>query len=49
MRVGVHVELNEAIELFVRHEDAEAMVENWRRDEPDEADALRVEEIRLRA
>jgi hypothetical protein len=32
-----------AVELFVRREDAEEMVENWRRDEPDDADLLRLE------
>ena len=41
----VNVETHSAIELVVRREDAEEMVENWRRDEPDEADLLRVETI----
>jgi hypothetical protein len=45
----VSAETEETIELFVRREDAEEMVENWRRDEPDEADLLRVERIELGA
>jgi hypothetical protein len=30
----------QAVELFVRREDAEEVVSNWRRDEPDDAEAL---------
>jgi hypothetical protein len=45
----VNVETQSAVELFVRREDAEEMVENWSRDEPDDADLLRVERIDLDA
>ncbi len=37
----------QAVELFVNREDAEEVVSNWRRDEPDDAGALRVEAIEL--
>jgi hypothetical protein len=38
----------QAVELFVRRrEDAELVVAGWRRDEPEDADALRVEAIEL--
>ncbi len=37
----------QAVELFVRREDAEVVVAGWRRDEPEDADALRVEVIEL--
>jgi hypothetical protein len=36
-----------AVELFVRREDAEAVVDAWRTDEPAHADVLRVEAIEL--
>lgn len=39
----------DAVELSVRREDAEAMVDAWRRDEPEDADRVRVEEIELEA
>jgi hypothetical protein len=45
----VNVETQNALELFVRRDDAEEMFENWRRDEPQEAGLLRVEEINLEA
>jgi hypothetical protein len=35
----------EAVELFTRREEAEAIVQAWDRDEPDQAGALRVEQI----
>jgi hypothetical protein len=35
----------EAVELFTTREEAEAIVRAWDRDEPDEAGALRVEQI----
>ena len=38
-----------AVELFLRREDAEAVVDAWRPDEPEQADALRVEAIELDA
>jgi hypothetical protein len=37
--------LQEAVELFTRLEEAEAIVQAWDRDEPDQAGALRVEKI----
>jgi hypothetical protein len=37
--------LDEAIELFIRRREAELVVENWNRDEPDRAGELRVEPI----
>jgi predicted Fe-Mo cluster-binding NifX family protein len=40
-------QLEEAIELFVRREDAEAMVEDVRRDEPELAETLAIEVITL--
>ena len=43
----VSVETQSAVELFVRREDAEEMVDEWRRDEPQDAGLLRVEEIEL--
>ena len=35
----------EAVELFTTREEAEAIVQAWDRDEPDQAGALRVEKI----
>jgi hypothetical protein len=35
----------EAVELFTRREEAEAILQAWDRDEPDQAGALRVEKI----
>jgi hypothetical protein len=35
----------EAVELFTRCEEAEAIVQAWDRDEPDQVGALRVERI----
>ncbi len=40
---------DEGIELFVRREDADAFLEEIRRDDPELADALRVERIELDA
>jgi predicted kinase len=37
--------LQEAVELFTRREEAEAIVQAWDRDEPEQAGALRVEMI----
>jgi hypothetical protein len=37
--------LQEAVELFTSREEAEAVVEAWNRDEPDEAGGLRVEAV----
>jgi hypothetical protein len=37
----------QAVELFVRREDAEEVVSDWRRDEHDDAGALCVEPIDL--
>jgi hypothetical protein len=36
---------DEVVELFTRREEAEAIVQAWDRDEPDQAGALRVEQI----
>jgi hypothetical protein len=36
---------DEAVELFPTREEAEAIVQAWDRDEPDQAGALRVERI----
>jgi hypothetical protein len=41
--------LPEAIELFVDRREAERVIENWDRDEPDQAGALRVESIEIKA
>ncbi len=51
MRVAgvLNVDVDQVAELFVRREDAEEVVENWRRDEPDGADLLRVAGIELDA
>jgi hypothetical protein len=38
----------EAVELFTRREEAEAIVQAWDRDEPDKAGILRVERIEFR-
>jgi hypothetical protein len=38
----------EAVELFTTREEAEAIVQAWDRDEPDQAGALRVERIEFR-
>jgi hypothetical protein len=35
----------EAVELFTTREEAEAIVQAWDRDEPEQAGALRVEQI----
>jgi len=40
--------LQEAVELFTSREEAEALVQAWDRDEPDQAGILRVEKIELR-
>ena len=37
----------EAVELFTRREEAEAIVQAWDRDEPEQAGTLRVEPIEL--
>jgi hypothetical protein len=37
--------LQEAVELFTRPEEAEAIVQAWDGDEPEQAGALRVEKI----
>jgi hypothetical protein len=37
----------EAVEFFTTREEAEAIVQAWDRDEPDQAGALRVEKIEL--
>jgi hypothetical protein len=39
--------LEEAIELFTERREAELVVENWNRDEPDRAGELHVEPIEL--
>jgi hypothetical protein len=39
--------LEEAVELFATRREAERVVENWNRDEPDRAGELRVEPIEL--
>jgi hypothetical protein len=38
----------EAVELFTSREEAEAIVQAWDRDEPDQAGALRVEAVEFR-
>jgi hypothetical protein len=38
----------EAVELFTTREEAEAIVQAWDRDEPDQVGSLRVERIRVR-
>jgi hypothetical protein len=38
----------EAVELFTSRKEAEAIVQAWNRDEPDEAGTLRVERIEFR-
>jgi hypothetical protein len=38
----------EAVELFTSREEAEAIVQAWDRDEPEQAGALRVEQIDFR-
>jgi hypothetical protein len=38
----------EAVELFTSREEAEAIVQAWDRDEPDQARALRVEKVEFR-
>jgi hypothetical protein len=40
--------LDEAVELFVRCEDAERLVRDWDWDEPEQAGLLRVEVVELR-
>jgi hypothetical protein len=37
--------INEAVELFTTREEAEAIVQAWDRDEPEQVGALRVEKI----
>jgi hypothetical protein len=37
----------EAVELFPTREEAEAIVQAWDRDEPDQAGTLRVENVEL--
>jgi hypothetical protein len=37
-----------AVELFTSREEAEAIVQAWDRDEPDQAGVLRVEKIQFR-
>ena len=39
--------LGEAIELFLDRRDAERVVEDWDRDEPDHAGLLRIEVVEL--
>jgi hypothetical protein len=38
----------EAVKLFTSREEAEAIVQAWDRDEPDQAGVLRVEQIEFR-
>jgi hypothetical protein len=45
----VDVRLGEAIELFLDRGEAKRVVENWDRDEPDQAGLLRIEEIEIAA
>jgi hypothetical protein len=40
--------LQEAVELFPTREEAEAVVQAWDRDEPDQAGSPRVEKIEFR-
>jgi hypothetical protein len=40
--------IEEAVELFTRREGAEAIVQAWDRDEPDQAGSLRVERVEFR-
>jgi hypothetical protein len=40
--------LREALELFTSREEAEAVVQAWDRDEPDQAGELRVELVEFR-
>jgi hypothetical protein len=40
--------LQEAVELFTRREEAEAIVQAWDRDEPDQVGSLRVEKVEFR-
>jgi hypothetical protein len=39
--------LEEAVELFLRREDAERVVRDWDRDEPEQAGLLYVEAVEL--
>ena len=39
--------VDEAIELFVERREADLMVENWNRDEPDRAGELHIEPVEL--
>jgi len=39
--------LGEAVELFLDRDEAERVVEDWDRDEPGQADLLRVEVVEL--
>jgi hypothetical protein len=51
--LAVHVygvvsdELEEAVELFATRREAELVVQNWDRDEPERAGELRVEPVKL--
>ena len=40
--------VQDAVELVTSREEAEAIVQGWDRDEPEQAEALRVEKIELR-
>jgi hypothetical protein len=44
-RAVVSDSTKEAVELFTTREEAEAIVQAWDRDEPDQAGALRVETV----
>ena len=47
--LGRREQLNrEAVELFTSREEAEAIVQAWDRDEPEQAGALRVEAVAFR-
>jgi hypothetical protein len=43
----VDLSLEEAVELFLRREDAERVVRDWDRDEPEQAGLLHVEVVEL--
>jgi hypothetical protein len=45
----ISVETESAVELFVRREDAEAMIAEVREDEPELAEGLRIEAIDLQS
>jgi hypothetical protein len=44
---GVAPFLDEAVELFPTHEEAETVVQAWDRDEPEQVGVLRIEVIEL--